>query len=75
MKIECKGRNGYFNLDRVDVWHGTYDKRYWVDFYSKSPLAKNPPMRFSGSKTDILRLIRKLESAVATGQSVTIEQD
>ena len=59
--IEAKGRNGYFRVDKVEVWKsapGKYETMY-VDIYSTRP-GKEPPARIQGRPEEILSLMSKI---------------
>lgn len=57
--IEVKGKNGYFNLATVDIWgRRTQNKneRVYVNFYSKSTLARSAPALISGTISQVREL-------------------
>ena len=61
--IECRGRNGWFDLKQV-ITHGFEPQEYpdgviscHIDFFSKKR-GKNAPIVFRGEKKEIKRLLR-----------------
>lgn len=57
--IQAKGRNGYFKVDHITIFPYKESGKPVIDiaFYSKSRLAKAPPMRIMGTRKEIVRLL------------------
>jgi hypothetical protein len=59
--IECKGRNGLFNVRSVEVLNTELFTH--IDFYSKV-IGANPPSSFSGKKEDIVWMLEEILKCV-----------
>ena len=61
--IECRGRNGWFNLYEASVYK-SYEGRVAVQMRSKSPYRDMPPIFFAGSREEVLALLNELKAQV-----------
>jgi hypothetical protein len=62
--IEAKGRNGYFKMDRAEIWRATTTPpEIHIDIYSKRA-ADAPPARIQGPEAEIRNLVGLLYDAI-----------
>ena len=57
-----RGRNGYFEVDSLDVW--SFHDELFVDIYSKRK-GQHPPIRIYGDALAVKALIQRMAEAVS----------
>jgi len=65
-KIECRGRNGWFELRQIYVSIGYPDGEALIDLYSKT-YGKTPPIIFSGNIQDLKKLFKDIAREIKPG--------
>jgi hypothetical protein len=66
IKIEARGRNGWFKVDRVDVLvsvsqeQDPVERVSCVDVYSGSKVTRTAPIMFVGTRDELLKLFEDI---------------
>lgn len=58
-RIQCRGRNGWFDLKDINISIGFHKDCLSINFYSKQ-IGKYPPIVIEGERKDIRKLITQL---------------